>query len=64
VEDVPAVGLEAGRRRPPTSRADGAGEADLVGVVEVDQLAEAEVAGEAGGLGGDPSWMSPSVTMP
>ena len=54
VLDVPAVGLVA--------RADVLGEGelrvaldrDVVVVVEADQLAEPEVAGERGGLGGDP----------
>ncbi len=54
VLDMPAVGLVAlgdvlGERLRGRAR-----ELDLVVVVERDQAAEAEVAGERGGLGGDP----------
>jgi len=62
--DVPAVGLEAlvgvlaveaQRRR--------AVERDVVVVVEVDDPAEAELAGERRGLGATPSMRSPSETI-
>ena len=50
---VPAVGVEAGQHVLRPGHRGGAVELDVVVVVERDQLAQPEVAGEAGGLGGD-----------
>ena len=61
VLDVPAVRVEARRHVLGHERERRrAVERDVVGVVEVDQLAEAEVAGERRGLGETPSIRSPS----
>ena len=51
---MPADSAEAGRDVLREGEADGAGQGDLVLVVEIDQLAELEVTGERSGLGGDP----------
>ena len=53
VDDVPAVGAEARGHVLGEGEVGGALDGDLVVVVEDDELAEAEVAGEGGGLGGD-----------
>ena len=51
---VPADSAEASRNVLRERQADGAGQRDLVLVVEIDQLAQPEMTGERGGLGGDP----------
>ena len=53
VQDVPAVGLEALADVLGEGEVGGAVDGDRVVVVEIDQLAEAEVTGEGGRLGGD-----------
>ena len=53
VDHVPAVRLEALPTSSVITTSTGLGELDLVVVVEGDQVAEAEVAGERAGLGGD-----------
>ena len=52
-EDLPAVGLEAGGDVLGEGDFGGAFDGDLVGVVEGDQAAELEVAGEGGGFVAD-----------
>ncbi len=63
VLDVPLVGLVALGHVLGERLRGRAGELDLVVVVERDQAAEAEVAGERGGLGRDALLMSPSEAI-